>query len=130
MDSGVNGTDSAEKKAIRTHLVAIPADQLHRLRRLSAELTEALAIVTCPVGSASNSTPPAHGSDRAAARPDLPTWFAQRINYLRTTGQRSSREEDHDAALAAGFAVDRETIRELRRELTPPEWQLPGRPRR
>jgi hypothetical protein len=130
MESAGNGADSAGNGPSCAHLVAIPADRLHRLRQLSAELADELSAVPDPADPAETGTPSDHGADGASVQPDLRTWFARRIDYLRITGQRSSREDDHDAALAASFMVDRETIRELRKELAPLEWQRPGRPRR
>ena len=63
-------------------------------------------------------------------KPDLRTWYAQRVRCLVAAGQRASREDDEAAFAAAGFDVTRLRVRELRRELAPPEWSEPGRPRR
>lgn len=94
--------------------------------RLAVLLGEAQTAAAALAAALAPSPAPAEAADAglAVAR----AWYLRRLEHLVATGAASSREEDYEAALAAGLGVGREALRALRRELAPPSWQEGGRP--
>lgn len=95
-----------------------------RLRRLAATLTDVAGELLQMAAQAEPAPPPA-----LAAELDARSWYKAYVAHIEATRQRSSREDDWRAALAAGLPLTREQMRTLRRELAPPSWQERGRPR-
>ena len=96
---------------------ALARDRLRaaaRVLRAEADELERLA-EQVETGPAVEPAPPAT---------DLRIWYAARA----ATMARSSEADDLRAAAAAGFAIGRAALRDLRRELAPEAWSRPGRP--
>ena len=84
------------------------------LRRLGDLLLEAGSVVHQMAGQA-------EGPIAGEAAFDV--WYARRAMLL----EHSSEQDDREAALAAGFSMSRQAVREARERLAPEHWKRPGR---
>ncbi|MFO1075944.1 MAG: hypothetical protein U1E17_25215 [Geminicoccaceae bacterium] len=84
------------------------------LRRLGDLLLEAGAVVRA---LADQAEPP------IASEAAFDVWYARRAAQL----EHSSEMDDRMAALAAGFSMSRQAVREARERLAPERWKRPGR---
>ena len=84
------------------------------LRRLAGTLTDIAGEL---LRMAAQAEPP------IAAEVAFDSWYARRAAQL----EHSSEQDDREAALAAGFTVSRQAVREARERLAPEHWKRPGR---
>ena len=84
------------------------------LRRLGDLLLEAGAVVHQMADQAEGPI---------AGETAFDSWYSHRVARL----EHSSEQDDREAALAAGFAMSRQAVREARERLAPEHWKRPGR---
>jgi hypothetical protein len=66
---------------------------------------------------------PTPAPSRQFSKSAVRDWYGKWVEEHLAAGSQTSRDQDVEAARAAGYLVPRDFLRELRRELAPPAWR-------